>query len=898
MTPAAAIGPSLPTPPQGAQATELRAFVDRRIRYESLMKMRRDSDNTKYALYRQADQWLQRSGGSTDPSQAAFWSRIEVSADEDDAIPMPVQPEIVVHLQNESARLGKPEYKPYVRPEGEDPTAEDREGAQLAQRALWHRLRAMRWPDLQAEGLMQMPLWGQWITCSEYVEDWLHPVRVPVLTALSCQNHPAAMKDAAEPATAGEGEPEEATEEAQPQTEMLGTPEEDDIPQFQEGGQEATPEPQAAPCGFVSASSQVTPEIAQGLPPGSLTQMDGGALHLYGCPDCGAPLTKYLPTMAEATGGKDAFGRPLGSDAPGGDWFMRNVSPYDYFPPAQGIGMTWQEQPYWLEVRPVHLSYVGRAFRNGDEVKAETPSAIAQWHPLTGERAVMAAGKYGDLVFEDFVRLKCYHEQPTRKYPNGRSIVLAQDTVLLDGDLMMLSRVQPGQRYLRASYDCAVWEPLPDQIWGLSLAKLLISLQDGVNEVLSMEEDRRTRMGIVGWVASRAMNLDVSGFTSGGGAGKRYEYDSDPLRPNAEPHMSEGASMPEAPGLVGMKVEAMGRISGMSQVEGDGPPPGMTAARAMEFLAEKSAERRAPRIRRIREMLERQYSHGLTVMYHRYLDDRNLDYEDDDKRWKTRAFKGTSLRGQTRVRIDVEPDHDTKLAEKQQIQDLMGSGFFGPPGQLDPQTREMIADKLEVQNIGSDMGLQREGASREFCDFRDLGEAPVVDQALDDHQAHVNQHGHDMHSDWWRDLEEKAAWQHVMPILDGWEQMVPLWEQQQQAMWPPQPVPGEPMPFLPALEFRLFGTMLMVLQLRGFDVKAMTPERGNALKGLLRFRAHFQAHRDYAQQEQMQAAGGAPVLAAPESENATAAGTVATNAAPPEALQMAQGPDAMPLGPR
>src|SRR6185369_9123694 len=103
------------TPQVGEKPEILRSFVDSKLNYQSVTRTRRASKWTKAARYREAHQWGEPSfNGSI--SVTPHWSDITFGANDDDAVPTPTQPEIFVHLSNEQARLGKPEFEPYVRP--------------------------------------------------------------------------------------------------------------------------------------------------------------------------------------------------------------------------------------------------------------------------------------------------------------------------------------------------------------------------------------------------------------------------------------------------------------------------------------------------------------------------------------------------------------------------------------------------------------------------------------------------------------------------------------------------------------------------------------------------------------------------------------------------------------
>jgi hypothetical protein len=163
--------------------------------------------------------------------------------------------------------------------------------------------------------------------------------------------------------------------------------------------------------------------------------------------------------------------------------------------------------------------------------------------------------------------------------------------------------------------------------------------------------------------------------------------------------------------------------------------------------------------------------------------------------------------------------------------------------------------------------LQKDGAQREYLEFKEKGKVPVVDPSLDDHGAHYRQHGIDAQGEWFLELEEKANWDEALKVLGAnWEQLL-----QMVAMTPgptclqdriyqawigiltqaarPQiildPASGQPIPAGPPL-----------------FMPPQDPEGQQALDLVLRWRAHSEDHKWTEQLKQMQAMGQ-PTLAAP-----------------------------------
>lgn len=904
--------PPLPKPgkPDPGRADALKTFMDGKIPYASIARIERTSEWSHASKYRENRLWLQPAFGR-DANRTPHWSDIEFGGDDDDAVPTPCQPEIFVHLSNEEARLGKPEFKPYVRPQGENPDSEDRKGAKLAERALQDRLEAMDWEEIEAEGDMHMPLWGQSIYKSWFEMDSTKLTRIPLTTAKACPRHPMAMGKDQPPA----GQPDETQDSAPAgsndteytdETALDGT----SVAERTEGSspsgvmraenlspssavpsmdstvsdptlappldptQPSVPPPVAPPappqeCGFVTASADLPANLAQRVPRDVITGKSiphpnpsypgemGIGFDVTSCPTCEdhPPLVDFYPSDKEAATGKDHFGRPLGEDKSLGDWMISNVIPHDLMPQSFGIGLTKASQwQYFVHVYPMPVAWIATHWDNGKFVKPENASAIMEWHPVGGDGCASGV-ETGGGVFEDFARVKEYHEKPSPTFPLGRSIVMAGNQVLLDSTFMVESQAVPGEHYERVHLELIPWAPKPHETWGLSMSELLRSLQDSISEARSMDEDVESRMGIMYWLAKRGMDLDTVALEAGGYNGKVVEYGGDPMDPSARPEAIGGehqtGNMVER---VKFFVDAMGRIAGTNDVEGGEPPPGGNfSAVALQFLAEKSGERRTTRLRRKRKALERLYSHGLKLMYHRCLEPRKLTYKDADGRYKEEAWTGLQFNGQITAQIRAESEHNTKLQEQQKITDLMKiPGFYDLQN---PSVRDSLSDKLEApRDLVGQLETQRSSANREWCEFRDDDTEPMVDESIDDPNTHHDQHGLDIQSEEFRDLEEQAQWKTIAPWLSDFWTQFPVLEQQLAAAG----VVRDPL-----LEHRIMAAEDLLLSQRKVNTTQLPPDQLKALRKVMRFRAHYESHKKGAEFAAQAAAAGAAQLAAP-----------------------------------
>jgi hypothetical protein len=860
------------------QAKECRDYIDAQAMYEHEYQIRKYTRWRRADLFKQAVQWLQKSFNS-EAGVSMHYAPLSFKSDEDpDYIPTPVYDEFSAPINNEAARLGRPEYKPYVRPRGERPNAIIRTGAKRGEEVLDSMLRDMRWPEQQELGNLAMPLYGGWYLLSYWDQSWEKTTKLPVDGAVRCPE--CKFKLASPELSEKQAQPFLDRDSVKPKVEVA----ENGDPKFSYEATEClTCEPKT------SSRVEVVDDGMGGMTPTVVeTTTPVPALEPF------TPVDQELEQ-------NDHFGRPLGEDVPLGEWKLKTLSPYDVFLPNLGIDVSPSDIGEFTYIHVESLDWIRNRYENGRHVKPESHEALMKYHPIAGERAVYhSAGLHGMRLFTKHCRVKEIHKKPWReevfdergecvglKMNRGRSVIMAGDVLLFDGDYLMESKVNPGKFIARVSLDYATNEPRSGgrEFDGMSMAERMFDPCMNGNEIHSQVQDARVHEGSPKWRVTRGMNLD---YETSGGAGSRVVWDVDPSNPDKEPEQI-GNNLLNA-GVWEELRETIGfisRSSNLTETERGQPPTGITAALALQFLQEQSGEQRRPRIRAIREMLMRAFSHGLALCHELVREPRLYWTKDDSGSWSEKSWKGTDLAGQTDVQIDPEPDHDTDLQRQQRIMDFIRERLM----EKNPKLARKVARKMHVdEDLFQEENLQDETAEREYCEWIKYDKEPVVDDDLDAHDAHYEKHGVDAMSEEFRDLEDESGWDLVVPLLSGWKDQFNDSQQPVDVSAVPPPAPGEVPPPPPqpitvpgfdtllkqkgvfSLEARILQTWNLIAQ------KAMfAPEPGTeqALMKVMRFRAHMAAHRLLGERQMQQAAMGQQVMAAPEAPDQTRAGTVA-----------------------
>lgn len=884
-------------------ARKLRDWQNARITYTHPYRIRQCSNWRKADLFMQNEPWLIKSYGS-DPTRTQHWTPLEFDAHDVGAIPTPRYDEFTGPIENEAARLGRPEYKPYVRPSGESPDIKTRTAAKLAEKILTQALEDMHWNEQEDQGELHMPLYGGWWAKSWFDYSWEKTTRIGVEGALRCPSCDFRMASAEIPYERAMGS---GPTDLNPEAEVVP-------PLFPRPGIERVepPDPMvegAMPTFKTSVCLTCEDHEEQGMVDKPVLDETGNTM----LDPAGQPVTRQAFGTKRVPGGpklepftpvdeelqqKDFLGRDLGEDVPLGEWKIKTCMPDTIFLENLGIGVRLNEFQEITEVHVESLEWICNRYENGHQVKAESPRALMEYHQVAGERAI-AYGSDGSgmTLFGNHARVKETHKKPWReevkdaqgrgtgKYRmnRGRTLIIASDVVLFDGDYLMESKTNPGTTFPRVEYLYC-----PQRLRsgggehsGISESEGIFDACENIVEIKSQIQDARQTEGSPKWLVPRGVNFD---YERGGNAGDVWIHDPIP-ESNVKPERIPSELInSEIFTELSSDTDYIARRTRLNDVESGNVPAGITAALALQILAEQSGEVRRPRIRRIREMLQRLYRHGLVLMHELVREPRKYWEKDDRNDWTEKCWTGADMMGQTDVRIDAEPEHDSDVQQKQIVTDSVDKGLIDLQN---PRMRRLTAKKTGLPaEIYEDEDLQEESAEREFQELMDEDVPPVVDMDLDYHMAHNQRHGLDMHSEKWRELEKDAGWGTVELLLWGWQEAfdmqpgapVPMLDPAtgqpvidpatgQPATAPGPETPGleqhvrETMPTIKAMELIILEAWKLILQEAGYVVP---PHQAKALQKVLRMRAHNSAHKRLQQQEAMQAQAGAPVVAAPE----------------------------------
>jgi hypothetical protein len=818
-------------------------------------------------LYDEAVQWVKRSF-NIDSTTASTWSRVTFKENDADAIPTPAFNEFSTPIENEASRIGKPEYEPYSRVAA-DANLMQRDAGELAQQVLQHRLTEMGWSEEEDRGNLHMPLYGGWIILSYLDQSYVkmdgspNTTRIPNLGAMKCPECDFTTANQSVPD--GEFVPPEAMD----RDKLTRCP---------------------------GCKSQETPRMG---PDGAMLMDPGTGMPMMS--QVGPELVQHTP-IGDELDAQDFFSRDLARDVPLCDWVAKTIDPRDFYPENYGVDKMNGTVRRFTYAHVESLDWICNRYANGYLVRPEDTQKLMQYHPVWGERQLFfsGGGSPDSTIVQNSAAVRESYIQPWRegvkgedgkyildedgrpltKLNKGRMIVTANRVVLYDGDMMVESQYTPGKFFPRVHLEYIPWKFRSGgrELFGVSMSEQLFDPQDNINEIISQIQDARQTMGSPKFAIPRGGNL---AYDSGSAAGAMWLFDADPTFPEGFREIGNKLLNYEVYKEIENTIEHIQRAQNTQSVETGGVPPGVAAALAIQMLAEQTNERRRARIRRIREALERVFSHGLKLM-HEFCDEERELWLQEKGDWKRRAWTGMQLHGMTEVRIEAEPEHDTAVQEQQSIRDALTAGLFSENSGMDARTRRKIAAEMGIKSeMFNEQNAQEKQAEREYVNWTEAGIPPVVNPFLDDNAIHAERHGLDAMESKFQDMAQESGFLEALPLLDGWNTPRPMTLQNGMTIMAPSPMdtflamsgPQAPKD----KQGQIIGTWSLLLAQSGFQMK---PGQEEAFKKVVIFLAHKVAHELTAEEQKMAAMQGVQQLAAPGGET-TAGGTIpAGNALP------------------
>jgi hypothetical protein len=731
--------PELVTPEIGAKPDVLREFIRKHNNHRSLFRMRAMERVWRNFLYYYGRQWI-----AVDQSYSD-WLRAFTFIDElDDHIPRPVTNRVVIAVENEAARLGKSALKPHVRADTNDP--KQRAAARAVKDYITAGLRDDAfWPDVREQGVISFVVGGTLIQESSWQLDETDLEPRVQDDACSCTNCGECYADRKAPLSA-----------------VLGV-----LPPSPSGGE---PAHQGY---YEKQQGQRDPSSGAPSPAG-----DDPLVTMSKCLKCGGDLGEFAGDASELTEADDMFGRWIGGVAPKGKRRMEPVSIFDFFPENGGVDVEPWNMRCWGRMTPRPLAYFEERFENGCDVEPESVHSLLEHHPILAEYSYSGfwSAQFDGAIFATHALHMEYHELPSKQFPMGRSIEMAGDVVLFDGELCteIVDSRGKAHKVPRKQVDAARYKIRPREFWGQALVDDVVGPQNRINQVDSQVESTLDYFGSPNLMVPVTANMQTPVWFDEYGNGKILFYEPDINNANLKPEPIGGQGWASSSDTWRVREAAKAdfdEIAGNMQVELGGAPPGVTAASALQYAGEKAGVRREPKARALEALYGRQFTHQMNLIAAFGTDEEEYDVVSKNGRREQRSLERTDLINVAGISVEMEPTADMRLWKREAIKEGISLGLYT----LDSAgTIRRVLEAMEMPtDINEDANLQVLYAEEAFTDYRDAGLIPPI-LPLHDNWIQYQTLGNYLMGDEGTEIAKMSGWhrREVQHAIAGWEEVL------------------------------------------------------------------------------------------------------------------------------
>lgn len=315
--------------------------------------------------------------------------------------------------------------------------------------------------------------------------------------------------------------------------------------------------------------------------------------------------------------------------------------------------------------------------------------------------------------------------KPSSKYPKGKRVVWAGDTVLAEED---------------NPYECLPYVmfsgiPVPGRFWPTSIVEQLRSPQAEFNKTRSQIRENAARIGNPSLLIPRSANVSVQGLP-----GEQIIYD-DMVSAQGPTYLQP----PEMPAYVreeGPQIEgSMQEISGQHEITKGQVPPGVTAAAAINMLMEADDTRLGPDIYDMERALAEAGKLILSLVGRFYTDQRTLKILGDEGDWDIFEFKNDMIEREPDVQVQAGSSMPRmKSAKQAAMADFLRLVFQSgtPPNKRDLARYLKNLDVGGFEALIEDTNRDEQQVAREH---RILAQGQALQiNSYDDDEAHIAGH--------------------------------------------------------------------------------------------------------------------------------------------------------------
>ncbi len=422
-----------------------------------------------------------------------------------------------------------------------------------------------------------------------------------------------------------------------------------------------------------------------------------------------------------------------------GDVEQFEVPPYEIFPESSWIE-DLEEQRSIIHAKPMHVQEIKETW--GKDVDPEDVNVLELEKTKFGNGSLVSgSGSYmrGVKKKKDHAIVKEYMERPSKKYPNGRLIIVANNVLLYAGDLPYAVG-EDGKRDFPITKQICLRRP--GCFWGITVLERLIPVQRRYNKIKNRIAEYIERV-TVGQMVVEKDTVDIDDLEEDAAApGKIFEVNKGATK------YPEYIKFPELP--VSLREEEVkclddfSRISGVSEISRNSDAPtGINSGIALQIALEQDDTRLS---RAVENIIDATIKNGKITLrlYKQFVNYKRVTrYVNNDDEVQAIHWDRNDLRSEDIIIENIAALTESPAQRRQMVFDLLSAGLYNDPetGRLTREGRNKVFELLEMGNWESYDDMEQLQISRAERENQMLMQGQFVGIAdYDDDAIHIQRH--------------------------------------------------------------------------------------------------------------------------------------------------------------
>jgi len=418
--------------------------------------------------------------------------------------------------------------------------------------------------------------------------------------------------------------------------------------------------------------------------------------------------TAFLRTYPEMNSGKWFFDKK-GKLIKTGEVVTKNVIPFNVVMDETGenlrdkrwIGIKTLVPREWAE-DTFNVKVVQESLKAVDYQK-RLMKLVGQVSPWKGYGISTSV----ELEEQELVLFKEMELKPSIKYPEGRYIAVCGDTLLLDIDSMPIPAEKDSWYYSLTDFH---YNRIPGRFWSDAGVNDLISPQNRINEIDQALEMNRKGLGRPRVITPGDIGLKK--LSDGGQGFLVLKYDA-LMSGGKEPRIESGTPLPQQV----LEERAIAKVQ-IQDSSGDpknilrGKTPTSKASGIMVDILRETAERsHTPDLDRFNRSMSTTYKKRLLLAKTVMTETRMIKVVGKGEKDNVIPFKGSDLRGNTDVRLELDSGISTTMAGKREL--MLQLAQYNVLDMQDPEVRQEYLNKLGLSGFAEKLNVDIDRAERE-----------------------------------------------------------------------------------------------------------------------------------------------------------------------------------------